>query len=96
MSLKLKKDSFYFCKENFDATWVKFSKSRNRVHPLKSAKARTVRQIWYYKRGYHKPLNFNGGDEGSRTPVQNGSKQTSTGVDIYFLGLFREYQDLYK
>ena len=34
------------------------------------------------------------GDEGSRTPVQNGLKQASTSVDIYSLGLFREYHDL--
>lgn len=42
------------------------------------------------------PIYFKIGDEGSRTPVQNGSKQTSTSVDINSLGLFREYQNLYK
>ena len=51
-------------------------------------------QICENKKGLHKVVLFIFGDEGSRTPVQNGSKQASTSVDINSLGLFREYQNL--
>ena len=49
-----------------------------------------VREIWHEKRGCRKPLYFNGGDEGSRTPVQNGLKQTSTSVDFILAQLIQE------
>jgi len=39
---------------------------------------------------------FFGGDEGSRTPVQNGSKQISTNVVFIFLVIIKEKTNLYN
>ena len=55
------KGLFLFAQREF---WCKRDKIRYKlyqINSLKYAKTLTVRQIW----GYHKPLNFNGGDEGS-------------------------------